>query len=311
MSSATNVGYGPGIPLEVSQIFTPLGLRFWDLTQNLPIAEGLSVKLQLADSQAPPLLAVLTRAGVYSFFGLPGLYAVEHPTPATSAAPAQTWRYVVTVQDLLNRYLPAVLVYTLNQNGAVLVQGVPDTTSGARIAHLFSSVSRPVPPGFGAIFADLLDRDTNQSAAWAVMQVQISGQTEVWTGIADEAGRVLVLVPYPVMQKLVLGSPPGSGQGSIAGQSWSVTIAAQYSPDQLSYPAAAFPDVQWPWTDTPSLKDILGNQQAATIWTDSVTPASQMTATLKFGENLVLSSVSSSPPSPTWTLSISRGSSPP
>jgi len=310
MVLTTNTVYGPGTPLEVSQSFTPLGIRFWDLTLNLPINDGLAVSLRLAGSSAPPLTAVLTRSGVYAFFGLPGLYAAEHPGPAANS-PAGTFRYVVTVQDLLSRYLPAVLVYTLDQTGAVLVQGSPDPTPGARVAHLFASVARPVPPGVGAIRADLWDQDANQPAAWAVLRVQIAGQTETWTGIADESGRALVLVPYPVMQALQLGSPPGTGQGNVAAQSWPVTVEALYSPDQLTYPAASFPDVVWPWTDTPSMRDILKNQQAASIWTNPTTSAGQLTANLNFGQDLVLCTLSGSPPSPISTLNISLGGSPP
>lgn len=310
MRLTINTANGPGTPLEVSQTFTPLGIRFWDLTQNLPITGGLAVNLRLPGSNAPALPAVLTRSGVYAFFGLPGLYAAEHPGPA-GYGPPRTFRYVVTVQDLLGRYLPAVLVYTLDQTGAVIVKGLPDSTPGARVAHLFSAVSRPVPPGVGAIRADLLDHDTNQPAAWAVIRVQIAGQTETWTGISDEAGRVLVLVPYPVMQPLQLGSPPGTGQGNITTQSWPVTVETLYSPDQLTYPAADFAGVEWPWTDTPSIRDILGMQQASAIWTDPATTAAQLTANLKFGQDLVLRSVFGSPPMPASTLSISRGGSPP
>ena len=310
-TALANPASGPGVPLETAQTFTPLGLRFWDLTQNLPITDGLAVSLRLAGTSTPPLTAMLTRSGVYGFFGLPGLYAAEHPGGANSNPPAQTFSYVVMVQDLLDRYLPAVLVFTLDQTGAVLVQGVPQPPSGPRLVYLFSSVSRTVPSGVSALYADLLDRDTNQPAAWAVVQAQIAGESEVWTGIADGNGRAVVLTPYPVVQRLVLGSPPGSGQGNIAGQSWSVTVTAQYSPDGLTYPAAAFQDAQWPWTDTPNLKDILTGQAAATLWPDAASPQSQLAETLVLGQNLVLSSSAGSPPSPTWTLSISRGSSPP
>lgn len=310
MASAINTIYGPGTPLETSETFTPLGIRFWDLTQNLPINDGLSVTLNLAGSNAPALQAILTRSGVYAFFGLPGLWAAEHPT-AAGYGPARTFRYIVSVEDLLGRYLPAVLVYMLDQTGTVLVNGAPDSTPGARLAHLFSSVSRPVPPGVGAIRADLIDQATGGPAAWAVLRAQISGDNEIWTGIADDAGRALVLVPYPVIQALQLGSPPGTGQGSITSQSWPVTIQIQYSPNQLSYPAANFSDAEWPWTDTPSLRDILWKQQPATIWTDPATSVAQLTATLNLGTDLVLRSASGSPPSPGSTLSISQGGSPP
>ena len=301
-----NTASGPGTPLEVSETFTPLGIQFWDLTLNQPITGGLSVSLQLTNSTAPALPAVLTRAGVYAFFGLPGLFAAEHPG-AAGYGPPRTFRYVVTVLDLLGRYLPTVLVYTLDQTGALVATGSQDALQ----APLFAGVNCPVPPGVGAIRADLLDLDTNQPAAWAVLRVQVAGDTETWTGIADENGRVLVLVPYPVMQILQLGSPPGSGQGTFALQSWPVTVTVQYSPDQLLYPAAAFPGATWPWTTTPSLKEVLGNQQPAQIWANLVSPQDVLSTSLMFREDLLLASESGSLPSPGTTLAISRAGSPP
>ena len=310
MGLAVNSAFGPGNPLEVVHSITPLGIRFWDLTQDLPITDGLLVSLRLANSNAASVSGVLTRSGVYAFFGLPGLWMAEHPSSA-GYGPPRTFRYVVTVQDLLGRFLPAVLVYTLDETGAVLVNGSPDQTPGARIAQLFSAVTRPVPPGFGAVRADLVDESTGEPAAWAVVRIQVAGEAETWTGIADEAGRVLVVVPYPVMQVLQLGSPPGTGQGSITSQKWPLTVEIQYNPDQLTYPAASFSDVQWPWTDTPSLKDILANQQAASIWTDASTLVTQLATNLNFGEDLVVRTTSGSPPLPGSTLSISQGGSPP
>jgi hypothetical protein len=310
MGLTINAAFGPGTPLEITRTFTPLGIRFWDLTQNLPVNDGLLVELRQADSNAPSVPAALTRSGVYAFFGLPGLYAAEHPGP-TGYGPPRTFRYIVTVQDLLGRFLPTVLVYTLDQTGALLVNGVPDPTPGARIAQLFSAVTRPVPPGVGAIRANLLDESIGEPAAWAVMTVQVTGEPETWIGIADEAGRVLVLVPYPILQVLQLGSPPGTGQGNITSQSWPVSITVQYSPSQLSYPAADFADTRWPWTDTPSLKDILTNQNTASIWTDPSNSVTQLNGNLNFGQELVLRSLSGSPLQPGPTLNISQGGSPP
>jgi hypothetical protein len=309
MGTAINTAIVLGTPLETIQTYTPLGIRFWDLTQNLPINSGLIVNLQLANSNAPWTPAVLTQSGVYAFFGLPGLLAAEHPG-AAGYGPPRTFRYVVTVQDTSGMYLPAVLVYTLDQTGAVLVNGAPDTTSGARLAYLFSSVSRPIPPGVGAVRADLVDQATGEPAAWAVVRVQIQGQTETWTGIADDSGRVLVLVPYPVLQVLQLGSPPGTGQGSITTQSWPMAITVQYSPGQLSYPASVA-GAPWPWTDTPNLSDVLGKQQAGMIWSDTATAVGQLTANLNFGQDLVLGTASGSPLTSGSTLSISQGGSPP
>ena len=42
MATATNPMSGPGIPLESERIFTPLGIRFWDITLDLPVDDGLA-----------------------------------------------------------------------------------------------------------------------------------------------------------------------------------------------------------------------------------------------------------------------------
>jgi hypothetical protein len=310
MGTAINPATGPGIPLELTRIFTPLGIRFWDLTLDLPITDGLIVNLQLADSSAPVLSAVLTSSGVYAFFGLPGLRAAEHPNSG-GFGPPRTFTYIITVQDAMDRYLSTVLVYTLDQTGALLVGGVPDSTPGARVVYLFSAPSRPAYPGIAMVSASLVDQDADAPAAWALVNVQVGSDPEVWAGIADDSGRVLIFLPYPVVQRLELGSPPGTGQGNISDQTWPLTVQVQYSPDQLRYPLTGTADLLWPWTDTPNLKDILQSQQTATIWADPATAASTFQATLTLGQNLVLRSSTGSPLTTSSNLNISRGASPP
>jgi hypothetical protein len=309
MGTTLNAASGPGIPLEVLRIVTPLGIRFWDLTLNLPINDGLTVNLWLANLPGPRLTAVPTLSGVYAFFGLPGLHAAEYPNGGVGAP--RTFTYVVTVQDQLGRYLPAVLVYTLDQNGAVLVNGVPDSTPGPRLAYLFSAPTRQATPGVAAVSAYLIDQATNNPAPWALLTIRVGNDPETWTGIADDSGRVLVLVPYPVVQRLQFGSPPGSGQGSITGETWPLTVQVQYSPDQLGYPLASVPGLVWPWTVTPNLKDILDSQQPGSIWADPATPVTEFQATLTLGQDLVLRSAALSPWSLSSSLNISRGTSPP
>jgi hypothetical protein len=309
MSTAVNTISGPGIPLESTRIVTPLGIRFWDLTLNLPIAEGLTVNLRLGNSSGPILTAVLTSSGVYAFFGLPGLRAAEYPSSA-GFGPPRTFSYVVTVQDQLGRYLPTVLVYTMDQTGAVLVNGTPSSTSGPQLAYLFSAPTRPSPPGVAGISAYLIDQDTNAPVAWALVNIQVGSDPETWTGIADDSGRALVLVPFPIAQTLQLSSPPGPGQANINDETWPLTVQVEYSPDQLGYPLTGAPDLAWPWTDTPNLKDILLNQQPATIWADPATLVTQFQATLTLGQDLVLRSSTGSPLSLSSSLNISRGTSP-
>jgi hypothetical protein len=316
MSAAINPITGPGLLLETLRIVTPLGIQFWDLALNQPIAGYLTVNLWLPNSAGPVLNAVLTNAGVYAFFGLPGLRAVEYPIGTQSggnaSVPPQTFTYIVTVQDTLGLYLPAVLVYTLDQTGTVLVNGEPDPTPGPRTAYLFSAPTRTAPAGFAAVSAYLIDHVTQGQAAWALVSIQVGSDPESWTGIADNSGRALVLVPFPIAQNLKLGSPPGTGQGNIAGETWPLSVEVQYSPDQLTYPLAKASDVVYPWTLTPNLKDILSNQQQATIWSDPSTPVTTFPATLTLGQNLVLRSATNtvSPISYASSLNISRGTSP-
>jgi hypothetical protein len=315
MGTAINPITGPGIPLETLRIVTPLGIQFWDLTFNQPISGGLTVNLWLSNSAGPVLSAVLTNAGVYAFFGLPGLHAVEYPNSTQSlstTSPPQTFTYIVTVQDTLGLYLPAVLVYTLDQTGTVLVNGQPDPTPGPRTAYLFSAPTRTAPAGVAAVSAYLIDEVANTPAAWALVSIQVGSDPETWTGIADDSGRVLVLVPYPIAQNLILGSPPGSLQGNVAGETWPLTMQVQYSPGQLTYPLANASDVVYPWTDTPNLKDILNSQQPAIIWSDPSTPLSTFQATLTLGQDLVLRSATNTVGSITFSssLNISQGTSP-
>jgi len=192
------------------------------------------------------------------------------------------------------------------------VNGEPDPTPGPRTAYLFSAPTRTAPAGVAAVSAYLIDQVANAPAAWALVTIQVGSDPETWTGIADDSGRALVLVPYPIAQNLILGSPPGTGQGNIAGETWPLTIHVQYSPDQLTYPLANASDVLYPWTVTPNLKDILSNQQPATIWSDPLTPVTTFQATLTLGQDLVLRSATTtaSPVSYASSLNISRGTSP-
>jgi hypothetical protein len=310
MSAAMNTVIWPGTPLESTRIVTVLGIRFWDLTLDVPIAGGLTVTLRLGNTGQPIRDATLTSAGVYAFFGLPGLRAAEYPG-SSGTGPAQTFTYVVTVQDQLGRYLPTVLVYTLDQTGAVLIGGIPDNTPGPRIAYLFSAPTRIPPAGMAAVSAYLIDQTANAPAAWALVNIQVGTDPETWTGIADDSGTAMVLIPYPAAQSFLQGSPPGTGQANIADETWPLTAQVLYSPGLLGYPLAGAPDLEWPWTDTPNLKDILQAQQPATIWATPATPTSQFQATLTLGQNLVLRSSAGSPLSLSSSLNITQGASPP
>jgi hypothetical protein len=310
MGTIVNSEVGPGRPLELSRLFTPLGIRFWDLTLNVAVTDGLAVYLQPANNPGRSLTAVRSSTGIYTFFGIPGMRAVEYQD-AAGFGPPRTFSYVVTVEDKLTRFLPMMLVYTLDSTGALLVNGVPDATRGPRLAYVFSAPGRAAPPGVAMVRAQLADAIDGGAAAWAVVRVQVGGHPEVWTGIADGRGQVAILFPYPLVEKLTVGSPPGSGAGTGLQQTWPVTVQVRYNPAVLGFPLANVPDLEWPWTVTPSLKTILEDQQPATVWPDTSTPLTELPAVLTYGQELVLRSAAPSPPSLLSALTISRGTSPP
>ena len=110
------------------------------------------------------------------------------------------------------------------------------------------------------------------------------------------------------MQVLQLGSPPGSGQGSITTQSWPVTVEAQYSPDQLRLSRRrphrrgvaldkAYAELTRRFEQTAAgfHLDRPGNQLVT-----------QLASSLNFDVDLVLRSLSGSPPTPDSTLALEK-----
>jgi hypothetical protein len=300
-------------PLETLRIFTPLGIRFWDLVLDVPIDSGLVVTARPSGGDADPVQAFRTKSGIYAFQGLPGLHAVEYPTDASTAtSPPGLLPFAITVEDALGRFLPAVFSIDLPLpfRGVFPPPALGSPPGSGGRAYLFSAPARPVPAGMAAVRADLQDHETGGGAAFAVVNVQVNGSTG--TGIADRRGSALVLFPFPVIERLQLGSPPGTGQGGVSDYTRPLTAAVQYQPSALTYPLAGRQGVTDAWQAMPSLKSILDGQGPASIWlTDAGPPAPSITTDLRFGQELVLATASSSPLQTSSSLSISRGSSPP
>ena len=300
----------PGTPLERFTIFTALGIRFWDFALDVPVTNGLEVSARLAGTQYPPLPAVRTGSGVMAFQGLPGLRDVEYPltsgnSPASS--PPRVLSYVITVADTLRRYLPSLFSVDLPlpYRGLFLSNSIGSPDDADARAYLFSAPTRTVSVGMAAVRTTVWDADADRPAAHAALRVTIDGR--VYTGIADEEGRALVAFPSPLVRRLTMGSPPGSGQGSPSGMTWPVTVQALYQPGQLRFPLQATPDAAWPWNITPSLKSILDAQQPALIWqTQAGPPVPQWTGNLTYSVELLLRTVLTNPSALSAVLLISQ-----
>lgn len=305
---------GPGIDLEQVTIFTTLGIQFWDQVLDQPITDGLSVAAQLLGADYLPVTAFRTSSGVYAFQGLPCLHDVEYPGAgaASGGSPSRTFPFVITVADSLNRYMPALfgVELPLSYPGLFLSNQVTSPPGEGARAYLFSALTRPGTAGVSTIRADLWDHEAGRPAAYAALEISING--ELWRGIADDQGRAMVQFPSPLVTRLSLGSPPGSGQGPAAGMSWPIQAAVRYQPAKLRFPLAASRGVVWPWATTPSLKSILDEQQYGLIWQhEAGPPVAEWTGELTYGGELILRTLTGSPSTVSSVLTISGATTSP
>ena len=235
MATGANAVFQNLVPFEKQRIFTPLGMRFWDFALDQTVDDGLRV---FAVSPVPglePVAAVRTLSGVYAFQGLPGLRDIEYPRGDSSpiSSPPHAIPFVIVVCDLLRRYLPQVFTIDLPlpYRGVFLSNEVTSPPGAAARAYLFSASTRVVPSGCATMRAQLWDKAADAPAPHGVLQVTVANN--VWTGIADEKGMVALFFPYPLLERLSLGSPPGSGQGNIYNTTWPVAVQVRYQPSKL------------------------------------------------------------------------------
>jgi hypothetical protein len=310
------VTIGSGTPHSRLRIVTPLGIRFRDVALESPITHGLVVAIKPKDELSKAMAAASNPSGVFGFHGLPGLRAFEYPDGRAEvsedenpdfASPPLQGPFVVMVADRLARFLPAVFGVDVPLAGlpSPPVFDVDPDPAPVLDAYLFSAPTRPVTAGLAAVRADLWDLDEKRPAAYARVRVKVGDRTGV--GVADEEGRVLVLLPYPLLERLRLGSPPGTGQPPPAQQLWPAEFEVFYGPalspvfeSDLALPA--------PWSRLPGLKTILAVQDRAFIWATAVgPPVLTWTGQLMYDRELVIRTVSAER-SQLW---VSRGPSPP
>ena len=289
----------------VPRIVTPLGIRFRDVALDEPIADGLVVFVKAKQLDDGPRPVAANPSGVFGFHGLPLLHDVEYPSRGEVPIGQPQIPFVVMVADRLSRFLPAVFGVDVPLGAALSPPAYDRDPDPAPVldAYLFSAPARPVTSGFAAVRAQLLDRDTGAPAAHALVRVTLADRSVL--GAADERGRVLVLLPYPLLERLRLGSPPGAGAQAPSRQSWPATVEVWFRPD-LPKPFGDVPMLPPPWTTLPGLKGILENQESAFIWPAvSGSPATAWTGTLLYDRELVVRTGTTS------ELWISRGASPP
>lgn len=280
-------------PLETLTTFTLLGIRFWDAILDKQITDGLSVTAWPLDQPNRLTTATPTRSSIYAFHHLPGMRRWEQATgaEALAASPGDRTRFVITITDSQQRYFPTVFTVDLPLPYlGIFPTAVP--TSPPAPAHpgfyLFSAPTRPTAPGLAVLRAQLVQANSPQPAAFAVLEAELLGQT--WYGFSDARGIATLLFPYPPFTSTPGTSPPGGPP--LSEQQWTVTLRARYEPTAQTVLSG---------TSLPTLNSLFA-QTAATLWpTTSGTAVPQLTFTLIYGQELVLHT------SPLSTLWVSPG----
>ena len=304
MSAPVGVIVAEVLP-EPRRIVTPLGIRFRDVALNTPIRDGLVAFVKARQLEEGPRPVAANASGVFGFHALPLLHGFEYPSDSGAPIAQPSFPFVVMAADRYGRFLPVVFGVELPLTGLASPPAIDLDPDAAPLldAYMFSAPTRPVTTGFAAVRADLRDHDTDTPAAHALIRVTLANRTLL--GTADDQGRVLVLLPYPLLEQLRLGSPPGSGQQPPYKQSWPVSIEVWYRRD-LPTPFGEAAVLPPPWTTLPGLRGILEGQDSALIWpTEAGPPVTTWTGDLTYDHELVVRTGTTS------QLWISRGASPP
>lgn len=225
--------------IETFSRVAPLGVRFWDKVSRRIIDTGLTVIAYPPQQAARRTSLFPNRSGVYVLHSAPGLRKFTH-----GSGDAAFWQtaplprpFILEVSDQEARFQP--FSFTVEVPRRWLVTTTEALSSSPLSAPplgipLYSSVVRPVLAGMAVVRAELWDAVADKPAAWALLEVQVSGQEPV-RGMADDKGRVVVMFPYPEPLPGTLGSPvgspPGGGQRSLFTQQWPLQLRAFYSPE--------------------------------------------------------------------------------
>jgi hypothetical protein len=130
--------------------------------------------------------------------------------------------FVIEVVDPLDRFLSCTFDAELPTSGLFnSVKSPPRFAIGPAISGvpLFSAPARSVPANMAVVRADLIDIQTQKPAKWAVLEVRIDEQPPAW-GLADDQGRVVVILPYPTPLDSYVSSPLGSPPGFRRPEPW-------------------------------------------------------------------------------------------
>jgi len=263
------------IPLEGREIYTLLGIRFWDPVMDDQVRYGLQVTAWPDGQAEAERQAFRTGGDIFAFRGLAGMRVLEYPEEGTDPWSVPTVRFIVQVLDLLSRYQPLVFAVNVPFRG-IFPTAVLHSPEGLNAAGcwLFSAPTRTMSSGFGVVRTQLVEAFSNEPAAYAVLDVEIAGET--WYGISGGAGQVAVFFPMPDFTSLTNFTSPVS---AVPHQSWPLTARVRYDPSWQEMPAGAL---------VPNVRSLF-DQPTREIWlTDTGATGSALNTDFVFGEELIL-----------------------
>jgi hypothetical protein len=262
----------------------PLGVRFWDPVEQMPVTEGLLVRVRAAGSRVGRP-AVANESAIFTVCDLPGLAVAEHGQGDDPYwAVVVTRSFVVEVEDASGQFMPFSFPAQLPVRGLFVwtcAQASPPQAMGcADGVLLFSAPSRSVSPMRAVIRAQIQEALTGRPAAGAVLSALV-GNTPTAVGMADDRGRVAIVLPYPepIDFPPIAGgmSPPNAPVGGpLSAYTWPASLMVQYA--RVT-----------PYPRYPDLCTVL-SQPAAQLWADTLgTPLGPQTLTM--GVDLVVRSI--------------------
>lgn len=251
-----------------------LGIQFWDPVLDRKIGDGLHVTAREEFSPRPVSTAYLTRSNVYSFRSMAGMREFEFSDLDVDEnfSPPVNRNYIIEVTDLLRRYVRVGFRVQLpfSYKGIFLSSNLSSPPQASpKGFFLYSSAVRSIPNGMMAVRGELFDVDREAAAANAVIRVSTHDGFR-WYGVADEAGRFVVIMPYPTLVEGIGGSPPPVERKRIFEQTWDLQIEVLYQPGALETLSG---------TQLIEYRSVL-RQQAAQIWPDA--PSEGGVATLSW-----------------------------
>lgn len=191
--------------LDVITYRGALALHFSDAVTGQAVTGGLDVRAWRHDAADPRPAHHFTHAersqqsGIYGFPTLPGLEGYQIGETVTPGG----LEYLVQIVDRRGRFLPQTRHFAL-----------PQATPQAVESVLFSTLTRPIPTGYAAIYGELLRTSVPAGvppeitvlapATWArvtvVRPADIPGDPPLaFHGYADARGNFVVMIPYPLI----------------------------------------------------------------------------------------------------------------